>query len=113
MFDGQPKATIIYTTSACVCPFDDWVTELRDRQAVARIEKRLIRLRGGNPGDYKAVGAGVYELRIDYGPGYRIYFAFSEQQVVLLLCGGDKTTQTADIERAADYWENFQQRIQL
>lgn len=111
MFDGQPKATIIYQTAAGMRPFDEWVAALRDRQALARIEKRLIRLRGGNPGDYKAVGMGIYELRIDYGPGYRIYFSFSGQQVILLLCGGDKTTQTADIERAFAYWEDFQKRV--
>lgn len=112
MFDGQPKATIIYQTSTGIRPFDEWVKALRDRQALARIEKRLIRLRDGNPGDYKAIGMGIYELRIDYGPGYRVYFAFSGQQVVLLLCGGDKKTQTADIEKAGAYWNDFQERIE-
>lgn len=110
MFDGQPKETIVYYAINGVCPFELWVNSLRDRLTVARIEKRLIRLRTGNPGDFKAVGQGVYELRLDFGPGYRIYFAFSGQQVVLLLCGGDKSTQTADIANAITYWEDFQKR---
>lgn len=108
MFDGQPKETIVYHAAPGVSPFDEWIAGLRDRQTVARIQKRLIRLRAGNPGDYKAVGAGVYELRLDFGPGYRIYFAFSGQQVVLLLCGGDKSTQASDIASAIAYWEDFQ-----
>ncbi len=83
---------------------------LRDRQAVARIDARVTRLEAGNPGDYKSLGDGIYELRIDYGPGYRIYFAFSGQQIVLLLCGGDKTTQQSDIRAANKYWKEFQER---
>ncbi len=107
MFDGQPKATLVYHTATGGC---QWVTGLRDRQTVARIEKRLIRLRAGNPGDYKAVGVGVYELRLDFGPGYRVYFAFAGQQIILLLCGGNKSTQASDIEDACDYWADFLQR---
>ncbi|NOT62807.1 MAG: type II toxin-antitoxin system RelE/ParE family toxin [Acidobacteria bacterium] len=110
MFDGQPKETIFYETVDGVRPFEEWADGLRDRQALARIEKRLIRLSAGNPGDYKSVGAGVYELRIDHGPGYRLYFSFSGQQIVLLLCGGVKATQAADITAAHDYWQDFQER---
>lgn len=73
---------------------------MRDRQARLRIETRLARLRSGNPGDYKTVGAGVLELRIGYGPGYRLYVAEAEQTLVLLLLGGDKTTQAQDIQTA-------------
>jgi len=83
---------------------------LRDRRVVARIDARVTRLQIGNPGDYKSLGGGVYELRIDLGPGYRIYFAFSERQIVLLLCGGDKSTQTSDIQTAIKYWKEFQER---
>lgn len=113
MFDGLPKETIVYHAATGVSPFDEWVARLRDRQTVARIQKRLIRLRAGNPGDYKAVGTGVYELRLDFGPGYRVYFAFFGQQVVLLLCGGDKSTQGSDIASAITYWEDFQKRERL
>jgi putative addiction module killer protein len=88
--------------------FDRWLRELRDIRARARIEARILRLSRGNPGDVKPVGSGVSEMRIDYGPGYRVYFTRRGPLVVLLLCGGDKRTQTADIKRAikiAEDWE--------
>jgi putative addiction module killer protein len=78
-------------------PFDQWLHELRDSRAVALINKRLQRLRGGNVGDWKSVGDGVFELRVDTGPGYRIYFCRHGHRVVLLLCAGDKAGQRADI----------------
>lgn len=87
--------------------FDRWLGGLRDLRARARIEARILRLARGNPGDAKLVGSGVSEMRIDYGPGYRVYFARRGEIVILLLCGGDKRTQQADIERAieiADDW---------
>ncbi len=80
--------------------FRSWLADLRDRRAVARIAARIDRLKLGNPGDVKSVGDGVSELRIDYGPGYRLYFKQVGQEIVLLLCGGDKSTQDRDIERA-------------
>ena len=80
--------------------FVDWLNDLADHEAYARIEKRLLRLAGGNMGDWKALGDGVCELRIDAGPGYRIYFSRWGRRLVLLLCGGDKSTQRADIEAA-------------
>ena len=110
MFDGQPKQVIIFEAADATRPFDEWVSELRDRRAWARIDARVTRLEAGNPGDYKSLGDGIYELRIDYGPGYRVYFAFSGQQIVLLLCGGDKTTQQSDIRTARKYWKEFQER---
>jgi putative addiction module killer protein len=73
---------------------------LKDRQAKARILARIDRLGLGNPGDVKPVGSGVSEMRIDYGPGYRVYYIQSGPVVVVLLCGGDKSTQSADIKRA-------------
>jgi putative addiction module killer protein len=80
--------------------FDAWIETLRDRQARQRIAARLTRLQAGNPGDVKALGEGISELRIDYGPGYRIYFTRRGPLIVLLLCGGDKSTQAKDIKKA-------------
>jgi putative addiction module killer protein len=77
-----------------------WFTALRDRQARARIDARIRRLSLGNPGDVKPVGVGVSELRIDYGPGYRVYFTQRGQALVVLLAGGDKRTQSRDIKLA-------------
>lgn len=80
--------------------FDRWMTGLRDTRARARIAARIDRLAMGNPGDVKPVGSGVSELRIDYGPGYRVYFTRRDNELVLLLVGGDKRTQWKDIETA-------------
>lgn len=77
--------------------FVTWLKELRDRQAVARINVRIRRLSLGNPGDVKPVGDGVSELRIDHGPGYRVYFVTRGTTVIVLLCGGDKRNQDRDI----------------
>jgi putative addiction module killer protein len=73
---------------------------LKDRQAMARIAARIDRLALGNPGDVKPVGSGISELRIDWGPGYRVYFVQRGSAVLVILCGGDKRTQAADIKRA-------------
>jgi len=80
--------------------FDRWLVGLRDRQARARIAARIRRLSLGNPGDVKPVGEGLSEMRIDYGPGYRVYFMQRGPLVVLLLCGGDKSSQERDIALA-------------
>ena len=80
--------------------FIEWLTGLRDIQARARIAKRIDRIAQGNLGDAKPVGDGVGELRFDFGPGYRIYYARRGNVVVMLLCGGDKDSQARDIERA-------------
>ena len=80
--------------------YAQWFAGLRDRQARARIDVRIRRLSLGNPGDVRPVGEGVSELRIDYGPGYRVYFVQRGQRVVILLAGGDKRTQSQDIETA-------------
>ena len=82
--------------------YAEWFSTLRDRQAKARIDIRIRRLSLGNPGDVKAVGEGVSELRIDYGPGYRVYFVQHGQTVVILLAGGDKRTQDRDIKTALE-----------
>lgn len=80
--------------------FESWFNSLRDRQAQARINARIRRLSLGNSGDARPVGSGVSELRIDYGPGYRVYYVQRGAVLALLLCGGDKRTQDADIKRA-------------
>jgi putative addiction module killer protein len=82
--------------------YSKWFRSLRDRQARARINVRIRRLSLGNPGDVKPVGEGVSELRIDYGPGYRVYFVEKGHTVVILLAGGDKLTQERDIKTALD-----------
>ena len=80
--------------------FAKWIDGLQDVRARARILVRIERLAAGNPGDVKSVGAGVSEMRVDYGPGYRVYFKKMEQKVVILLAGGTKKTQSRDIETA-------------
>jgi len=82
--------------------FTDWFAGLRDRETRARITVRIRRLSLGNPGDVKPVGGGVSEMRIDYGPGYRVYFVGRGDTVVVLLCGGDKRNQDRDIARALE-----------
>jgi putative addiction module killer protein len=80
--------------------FARWLESLRDRRAAARIAERIRRLALGNPGDVRPVGAGLSELRIDYGPGYRVYFTQRGATLIIILCGGDKTGQDRDITRA-------------
>lgn len=87
--------------------YAQWIDTLRDLQARARVQVRLERLAAGNSGDVKAVGEGVSELRIDYGPGYRVYFTKRGSEVVILLAGGDKSTQTADIKIALHLARNL------
>lgn len=91
-------------------PFAEWLAGLADRQARARIEARLAVVAAGSFGDAKAVGDGVLELRISWGPGYRVYLARVGRKDVLLLYGGDKRTQDEDIKDAKDYFEDFEQR---
>lgn len=91
-------------------PFVEWLAALRDRQARARIESRLAVVATGSLGDVKPVGGGVMELRIRWGPGYRVYLAAISEVVVLLLCGGDKRRQDDDIKQAKAYLEDFKRR---
>ena len=82
--------------------FDEWLSNLADQKAQAKIVSRIERLGFGNPGDVKPVGAGVSEMRVPHGPGYRVYFKQTGKTVVILLCGGDKSTQAKDIKRAKE-----------
>ena len=87
--------------------FAQWLDELRDIRARARVQARIQRLAAGNPGDVKPVGEGVSEMRIDYGPGYRVYFTRRGNEVVVLLAGGDKSTQDTDIKTAQGLARNL------
>jgi putative addiction module killer protein len=99
-----------YLTDSGQNPFRKWLEGLRDRQARAKIRVRLNRIRLGNFGDCKSVGGGVNELRIPYGPGYRVYFGRKGNEVVILLYGGHKKTQSKDIALAQEYWEDYLRR---
>lgn len=100
-----------YTTEDGRNPFRQWLAGLRDARARAHIQARLERLSVGNFGDTKAVGRGVCELRVPYGPGYRVYYARSGNILVVLLCGGDKSSQSGDIRQAQVYWADFGRRL--
>jgi len=99
-----------YRDSTGRAPFQTWFQTLRDKVAKASIARRLDRLAIGNPGDHKAVREGVSELRIDVGSGYRVYYAEQGERLVILLCGGDKSTQRKDIELALEYWADWKRR---
>ncbi len=90
--------------------FGQWLEGLKDRQARLSIAVRLVRLENGNFGDCKPVGEGVWEQRIDWGPGYRVYNAVQNKRVILLCNGGDKRTQGADINKAIARWKEWQTR---
>ena len=91
-------------------PFNEWLTGLRDLQARARVRTRLDRVRLGNLGDHVSVGGGVFELRIFYGPGYRVYFSLESEKVILLLFGGKKGTQKRDIKITKVYLADYRKR---
>ena len=88
-------------------PFSDWLNSLKDARTVGIVRARLNRVRLGNFGDCKSIGGGIEELRIDFGPGYRIYFGREGSLMVILLCGGTKGTQATDILRARKYWKEY------
>lgn len=91
-------------------PFTEWLESIRDQKTRTRIRGRLDRLETGNFGDCQSVGSGVFELRLNFGAGYRIYFGEVDNTIVLLLCGGDKSSQTRDVERAKTYWTEYKEK---
>lgn len=103
----MPKKVEFYVTANGKSPFVEWLESLRDIKARAQIKKRLRRAELGNLGEYNSVGQGVYEMKIHFGPGYRAYFGMDGQHFVLLLCGGDKSTQSKDIKLAQEYWADW------
>src|ERR1700688_3084968 len=102
-----------YVNSAGKDLFDRWLTELVDLRAQARIAARINRLAAGNFGDCKSLGRGLYEFRVNWRPGYRVYYAMIGKQCVLLLCGGDERKQDSDIRRAAGYLADFESRTRM
>jgi putative addiction module killer protein len=99
-----------YVTEAGRDVVGEWLAALGDVQARAKVAARIARLSAGNFGDCKPLREGVWELRIDWGPGYRVYYAIAGRTVILLLSGGDKRKQSAGIERAVRYWNDYKRR---
>lgn len=105
--DVIPREVLIYETADSKCPFEDWLIKLKDVVARATIRKRINRVRMGNLGKNRSLGDGVWELKVDFGPGYRVYYGEDGPTVVVLLCGGDKGSQDRDIAKAKDYWRDY------
>jgi putative addiction module killer protein len=112
MRNTHPREIETYRTQNGREPFTEWFNAIRDTRAQSRIQGRLDRLEAGNFGDCQSVGSGVFELRLNFGPGYRLYFGEMDRTIVLLLCGGDKSTQTRDIQRAKIYWSEYKEKQQ-
>lgn len=106
--DTNPRVVKNYVTPAGKVPFEEWVQGLRDKRTMTRILQRVNRLRLGNFGDCRSVGSGVYELRIHFGPGFRVYFGVADDQIVILSSAGDKSSQKKDIGAAQNYWKEYQ-----
>jgi putative addiction module killer protein len=101
-----------YLTAAGADPFQEWLEKLTDLTGRVAILRRVDRVAAGNFGDHRFCREGVWELRVDVGPGYRVYYARAGKTLVLLLCGGAKRTQAADIQTAVRYWRDYQRRRQ-
>ena len=102
-----------YLTETEQDPYAKWLFKLPDRQAKARVIVRVDRMSTGNFGDVKPLGNGVWEARIDWGPGYRVYYAIAGKKIILLLLGGDKRKQNADVFTAKEFWADWQIRRKL
>jgi putative addiction module killer protein len=110
IMEVQPREIRRYTTAEGRAPFTEWLDALRDRNVRVKIKSRLDRVEQGNLGDFKSVGQGVFELRINYGPGYRVYFGQVGLTIVVILIAGDKSTQEQDIRQAIEYWTDYEKR---
>ena len=105
------KTCQIYQTKDGKTPYEDWLNGLKDVVGRAKIRVRVDRATLGNFGDHRSVGAGITELKIDFGPGYRVYLGQHGTDIIVLLCGGDKSTQEKDIAKAHQYWEDYRRRV--
>lgn len=105
--EAKPKEVLVYATTDGEEPFTAWLYGLRDAVGRKRILARLVRLEHGNYGDCEPIGHGLSELRMFFGPGYRVYFGEHDNRIVVLLCGGDKSSQSDDIRRAKAYWKEY------
>ena len=101
------RTSIIYRTAPGIEPYTVYVDSLRDRQGAAKIKARVRRAELGNLGDHRTVGHGVIELKINFGPGYRVYVGLHGSEVIVLLCAGDKSTQSKDVAQAHAYWQDY------
>lgn len=108
--EAQEKTVLTYVKDNGFVLFNDWLESLRDRKSRAIIRTRINHIRLGNLGDCKSVGGGVSELRINFGSGYRIYFVQQENTIIILLSGGDKSSQDKDIKQAKLYWQDYKRR---
>lgn len=109
MRDAHPQELEVFQTAIGRAPFNEWLESIRDKKTRNRIRAHLDRLEAGNFGDCQSIGDGVFELRLHFGAGYRIYFGKVDNTIVLLLCGGDKSRQPQDIRRAKAYWRDYQE----
>ena len=100
----------LYVDSSGRCPFEEWLCNLKDIKARMRIRVRIVRLEAGNFGDCKGLRDGVQEIRIDHGPGYRVYLSRQGRMIILLLCGSDKRDQDREIENAIGYLKDWKRR---
>ena len=108
--ESFPYVIEYYITESGKKPFKEWLDNLKDIIARQKIRIRLDRVRLGNLGKNQSIGDGVFELKIDYGPGYRVYYALDGKRVILLLLGGDKASQSKDIALAGKYWQDHKLR---
>ena len=109
--ESVPREIRLYADARGRCPFEVWLNGLRDLKARAIIRERIARLMLGNFGDAKTIGEGVFEMRVTFGPGYRIYCAEDGKRIVVLLCGGSKRSQAKDIDRARICWNEYKRLI--
>lgn len=102
---------IVYRTESGIEAYTEYLYSLKDRAAVSKIRVRITRAKLGNLGDHKNIGHGVIELRINYGPGYRVYVGLHGSELIVLLCAGDKSTQAKDIKKAISYWADYKRNL--
>lgn len=109
--ESLKKEVLIYQDAQGREPLTQWLEAIKDKKTALRIRNRLRRIELGNLGHSKSLGEGVHELKLSFGPGYRVYFGTHGPQVVILLCAGDKHSQAQDIKRAKKYWKDYQEAM--